>query len=83
MAGVTATAGDLVLTADLGGTFFAFDDRSGSVLKTVALKAPVGGGVITYDYDGIQYVAVAAGLRSAAWNTSKSTASNELVILGL
>ena len=81
--GVTATAGGLVLAGDLAGDLFAFDERSGAVLKSVDVKAPIGGGIITYQYAGEQYVAVAAGLRSASWGTAASTAPAELVILGL
>jgi alcohol dehydrogenase (cytochrome c) len=83
VAGVTATAGGLILTGDLDGNVYAFDERSGSVLKKIAVKAPVGGGVITYEYGSKQYIAVAAGLRSASWGTATSTAPAELVILGL
>jgi alcohol dehydrogenase (cytochrome c) len=83
VAGVTATAGGLVLTGDLAGNFYAFNDRSGAVLKTLALGAPIGGGVITYVTGGKQYIAVAAGLTSASWGTSKSTAPAQIDIIGL
>jgi alcohol dehydrogenase (cytochrome c) len=83
VAGVTATAGGLVFTGDLAGNVYAFDERSGSVLKKLAVNAPVGGGVIAYEYGSKQYIAVAAGLRSASWGTATSTAPAELLILGL
>ncbi len=83
VAAVTATAGGLVFTGDLAGNFYAFDESSGAVLKKIALNAPVGGGVITYEDAGKQFIAVAAGLRSASWGTARSTAPAELIVLGL
>ena len=47
VAGVTATAGGLVFAGDLAGTVYAFDERTGAVLKSLALKAPVGGEWLT------------------------------------
>ena len=81
--GVTATAGGLVFAGDLNGNVYAYEDSNGTLLKTVATKAPVGGGVISYETGGKQYVAVAAGLRSAGWGTANSTAPAELIVLGL
>jgi alcohol dehydrogenase (cytochrome c) len=67
--GVTSTAGNLVLAGSMDGTFYALDSRTGKVLfKDNVDKAPVGGGVSTYEIGGKQYMAIAAG------NTSKGTA---------
>lgn len=81
LAGVTPTAGGLVFTADLNGNLFAFDARTGTVLKQIAIGQPVGGGVITYSVGANQFVAVAAGMQSPlVW---KTTGTNEIVVFGL
>ncbi|MEP7065236.1 MAG: PQQ-binding-like beta-propeller repeat protein [Gemmatimonadota bacterium] len=64
IAGVTATAGDVVFTADLNGTILAFDARDGRQLWSYSAGEPVGGGIITYQVGGTEYLAVAAGINS-------------------
>jgi alcohol dehydrogenase (cytochrome c) len=81
LAGITPTAGGLVFTADLNGNLFAFDARTGAILKQIAIGQPVGGGVITYGAAGRQFVAVAAGMQSPqVWHT---TGTNQIVVNGL
>ena len=65
VAGITATAGGLVFTGDLDGNVLAYDAQSGKELWRNATGKAIGGGVISYDAGGKQYVAVAAGLNSA------------------
>jgi alcohol dehydrogenase (cytochrome c) len=67
VAGITATAGGLVLTGDLDGNALAFDAQSGKELWRHAIGKAIGGGVISYEAGGKQYVAVAAGLNSPIW----------------
>jgi alcohol dehydrogenase (cytochrome c) len=81
VAGVTATAGGVVFTADLSGTIYALDGDTGATLTTVATQLPVGGGVVTYAKNGTQYVAVAAGMTSWVWSTSAP--APQIVVLGL
>ncbi|MEO8635928.1 MAG: PQQ-binding-like beta-propeller repeat protein [Gemmatimonadales bacterium] len=64
VAGVTPTAGGLVFTGDLEGTFYAFDAASGAVLFQDKTGAPIGGGVISYSRQRRQYVAVAVGMHA-------------------
>jgi alcohol dehydrogenase (cytochrome c) len=64
IAGVTATAGNVVFTGDLNGNVLAFDATSGRELWRYASGAPIGGGVITYAVDGTEYLAVAIGMSS-------------------
>jgi len=64
IAGVTATAGDVVFTGDLNGRILAFDARDGRQLWSYSAGAPIGGGVITYEVGGREYLAVAAGINS-------------------
>ncbi|HEX7130044.1 MAG TPA: PQQ-binding-like beta-propeller repeat protein [Rhodanobacteraceae bacterium] len=64
VSGITATAGDVVFTADIAGDFMAFDARSGKLLWQRNLGQPIGGGVIAYSVAGREYVAVASGMDS-------------------
>ena len=64
IAGVTATAGDVVFTGDLDGNILAFGARDGRELWRYAASAPIGGGVITYRVDATEYLAVAVGMNS-------------------
>jgi alcohol dehydrogenase (cytochrome c) len=61
VAGVTATAGDLIFTAELTGDLLALDARTGKVLLRSPLGGPAGGGVVTYNAHGIQNLAVVSG----------------------
>ena len=61
VAGVTATAGDLVFTGELTGDLLVLDAGSGKVLLRRDLGAPAAGGVVTYSARGVQNVAVVSG----------------------
>jgi alcohol dehydrogenase (cytochrome c) len=75
VAGVTATAGGVVFTADLDGNVLAFDARTGALRFRRAVGQPIGGGVVTYAVGGKQYVAVASGMHSPlSWRTKSSPA---------
>jgi PQQ-dependent dehydrogenase (methanol/ethanol family) len=58
---LTPTAGDVLFTGDLNGDFLALDARNGKTLYTFNTGGPIAGGVVTYEHDGRQYVAVASG----------------------
>ena len=64
VSGITATAGNVVFTADIAGHFMAFDARSGKLLWQRNLGQPIGGGVIVYSVKGKEYIAVASGMDS-------------------
>ena len=81
LAGVTSTAGGLVFSADLTGNVYAFDDTSGAVLKTVSTGAALGGGLISYEVSGTQYIAAAVGFVSPMWGTPQVNSS--IVVMGL
>ena len=75
VAGVTATAGGLVFSADLRGDVFALDARTGAERFRYNVGQPVGGGVVSYAVGGKQYVAVAAGLHAPlTWQTKTGKA---------
>lgn len=61
VAGVTTTAGGLVMSGELTGNLLMLDAASGELLNTINTGAPVGGGTITYEVDGKQYIATNSG----------------------
>jgi alcohol dehydrogenase (cytochrome c) len=80
-AGVTPTAANVLFTGDLNGNFLVLDARKGDVLYRFNTGGAIGGGVITYDIDGRQYVAVASGNASrTVWH---SRGASSVFIFGL
>jgi PQQ-dependent dehydrogenase (methanol/ethanol family) len=65
---VTTTAGGLVFTGELTGDFLAFDARTGKLLLRFNTGGPIGGGIVSYEVDGKQYVAVMSGRPSPLWS---------------
>ena len=59
--GVLATAGGLLFTGEGNGNFNAFDADTGMLLWQAKSDAGVNAPPITYEIDGVQYIAVAAG----------------------
>jgi alcohol dehydrogenase (cytochrome c) len=81
LAGLTATAGGLVMTGDLAGELIALDAAGGALLYRSNLGAgALDGGVVTYEAKGKQFVAVAAGDNNA---TYKTKGENAIVVLAL
>ena len=60
-AAITPTAGGVLFTGDLDGNFLALDARSGDTLYSFDTGGPIAGGMLTYEQNGKQYVAVASG----------------------
>jgi alcohol dehydrogenase (cytochrome c) len=60
-AGVLSTAGGLVFSGTNEGNLFALDAASGKALWDFQAGAPVYSGPISYEFEGRQYLAVAAG----------------------
>jgi PQQ-dependent dehydrogenase (methanol/ethanol family) len=79
-AALTPTAGGVLLTGDLNGDLIVLDAKSGSVLYRFNTGGPIAGGVITYESNGRQYVAVASG--NSGGSIPLSGAST-IVIFGL
>lgn len=69
VAGVTPTAGGLVFTGDLDGNVRAFDAKDGRELWYASTGKAIGGGVVSYEAKGKQYIAVAAGMNAPLWPT--------------
>lgn len=79
LAGITPTAGGIVMTGGLNGEFLVFDAKTGKLLRKLDVGGAMAGGVITYAVSGKQYVAVTAGNVSRA--TFQTTGAPRLVIL--
>ena len=74
VAGITATAGGLVLTGDLDGNVIAYEAPTGKELWRHATGKSIGGGVISYDVGGTQYIAAATGLNAGTWQVKAGPA---------
>ena len=61
IAGVTTTAGGLVVTGDLDGNLLLMNASNGEILRSIPTGAPIGGGVISYAVEGKQYLATTSG----------------------
>jgi alcohol dehydrogenase (cytochrome c) len=66
LAGVTPTAGGIVITGDNAGDLMVFDSAKGQLLLRKPIGGALAGGVITYERAGRQYVAVTSGNVSPA-----------------
>jgi alcohol dehydrogenase (cytochrome c) len=60
-AGILTTASDLLFTGGREGYFFGLDARNGELLWKATVGGMVQSGPMTYEVNGRQYVAVAAG----------------------
>lgn len=78
VAGITPTAGGLLFTGDLDGTFYAFDKSNGNVLFKGNTGGAIAGGVITYMSGGKQYVATTSG--NISRTTFQTTGSPKIII---
>ena len=74
VAGVTVTAGGVLFTGDLKDNFVALDANTGRTLYTFNTGGSVGGGVISYELKGKQYVAATSGAISAFFGGNGSSA---------
>ena len=61
MSGILTTASDLLFTGSREGYFSALDDRDGRLLWKVSAGGDIAMGPMTYQVNGKQYVAFAAG----------------------
>jgi alcohol dehydrogenase (cytochrome c) len=82
VAAVTSTAGGLLLAGELTGDFLALDALSGEVLYRFNTGGPMGGGIVTYEVGGRQYIAAAAGSPSNFW-VEKNPGAPTIVVFGL
>ncbi|ULH13889.1 PQQ-binding-like beta-propeller repeat protein (plasmid) [Deinococcus sp. KNUC1210] len=81
VAGVTPTAGGVVLTGDQNGNFLVVNAKDGKTVYKFNTGGAVGGGVSTYAVNGKQYVAVASG--NASRGIWKTTGAATIVVFGM
>jgi len=74
VAGVTVTSGDVLFTGDLNNDFLVIDMRDGKTLYRFNTGGSVGGGVISYELGGKQYVATTSGVVSGFFGGSGTSA---------
>ena len=60
-AGVLTTASGLLIHGDVGGRLYVRDAKTGKALKTIETGTPIMAAPMTYQVNGVQYVAVMAG----------------------
>jgi alcohol dehydrogenase (cytochrome c) len=70
VASVTTTASGLVLTGETTGDFLVFEAATGRELYRFTTGAPMGGGVISYDVQGRQYIAAESGRAGAFFGST-------------
>ena len=77
---VTTTSGGVVFIGELTGDFVALDAESGEELHRSYTGGPIAGGVVTYEVNGRQYVAVTSGDPSVLnWRTGHDGSPTVLV----
>lgn len=74
VAGLTATAGGVLFTGDLNNDFVVIDARDGKTLYRFNTGGSVGGGVISYELEGKQYVATTSGVVSGFFGGTGTSA---------
>ena len=74
VAGVTVTSGGVLFTGDLNNDFLVIDVRDGKTLYRFNTGGSIGGGVISYELGGKQYVATTSGVVSGFFGGSGTSA---------
>lgn len=67
VAAVTTTSGNVLFSGELTGDFIVLNAQSGDVLYRFNTGGPIGGGIITYEMEGKQFVGVMSGRPSGYW----------------
>ena len=74
VAGITVTSGGVLFTGDLDNDFLAIDVSNGKTLYRFNTGGSIGGGVISYEIGGKQYVATTSGVVSGFFGGSGTSA---------
>jgi alcohol dehydrogenase (cytochrome c) len=80
VAAVTATSGGVLFTGDLDNNFLVLDASNGKTLYRFNTGGSVGGGVVTYELGGKQYVATTSGVVSGFFEGS---GTSSIIVLAL
>jgi alcohol dehydrogenase (cytochrome c) len=75
LAAVTTTSTELVFTGELSRDFLVLDGRDGRVLYRHDTGGAVNGGIVTYEIDGKQHVAVTSGTATYFWGAPVAPAT--------
>lgn len=68
---ITPTAGGLTFAGDLGGKLYAFRSLNGDLLARIDTGGAIAGGIITYQADRQQYLAITSGnISRTTWPTA-------------
>ncbi|MGH7444026.1 MAG: pyrroloquinoline quinone-dependent dehydrogenase [Longimicrobiales bacterium] len=81
LAGITATAGGIVVTGDMNGDLLVFDAATGELVHRAETGAAMGAGNVTYAVDDQQYIAAAGGSISPIWPLPEAT--SRVTVFGL
>jgi alcohol dehydrogenase (cytochrome c) len=79
-AGIVSTRGGVLFTGDMDNNFLAIDERNGKVLYQFNTGGSLGGGVVSYELDGNQYVGVVSGVVSGFFG---GTGLPTVIVFGL
>jgi len=74
VAAVTVTSGGMLFTGDFNNDFLAIDAANGKTLYKFNTGGSIGGGVISYEIGGKQYVATTSGVVSGFFGGSGTSA---------
>ena len=75
-AGVLATAGGFVFQGNGAGHFRAYDAETGELLKDIDVGTTIVAAPMTYEIDGVQYVAVMAAWGGGGWSFAHPEAAS-------
>lgn len=81
VSGVTTTAGGLVIAGELTGNLLLMNASTGELLNSIPTGAPVGGGIVTYEVEGRQYIATNSGNAMLTFRTGDETNRTGSVII--
>lgn len=81
LAGVTTTAGGLVITGEMDGDLLVLDVASGEVLKRLYTGAMIGGSVISYGVAGKQFIATGTGTASGFFGSGPNPERTSSIIV--
>ncbi len=84
VSGVTTTAGGLVISGELTGNLLLMDAGSGELLNSINSGAPIGGGIVTYEVDGRQFIATNSGNAMLTFRTgTESSRTGSIIVYAL